>query len=163
MQSFFVIIFNFLVTRIMRTVNGYMSFHFTLQSKVTEYYALVISEFLLMGLTLTLVSQFNIVKMLEENLSNDTGRKWSSYDGFDGRWYYEIGSIITTTMIINCFWANLIELFIFARKGFSRLRDRDYKDNKKMDPDDDFCDDVNTNLMTQKELNDLYTGNPFNG
>ena len=62
-------------------------------------------------------------------------------------------------MLINCVIANVIELGIFGMRGFIRLRDRDYKDNKKENPDDEFCDLVNTNCMVQKELNDLYTGN----
>lgn len=76
--------FNFLVTRLMTAVVSFMSFHFTLQAKGTEYYALIFSEFLLTGVTLTIVSQVNIISMLESSFTAETGEKWSYYDGFDG-------------------------------------------------------------------------------
>jgi hypothetical protein len=66
-------------------------------------------------------------------------------------------------MIINCFITNAIDVAIFGYKGFLRLQDRGLKDGIKENPDDDFCDEVNTLSFTQKELEDLYTGDAFNG
>jgi hypothetical protein len=84
MQSLFVLIFNFLVTRLMTATVSYMSFHFTLDAKVTEYYALILSEISLMGLTLMLVSQLNVISLLEGYASSVTGEPWAVYNGFDG-------------------------------------------------------------------------------
>lgn len=116
-----------------------------------------------MGLTLTLVSQLNIISMLEGAFASEAGEPWTRYDGFDGQWYYQIGSIITTTLLINCFIANFIEIMLFLYKQCSRLRDRNYKESLKENPDDDFCDEVNTNKFVQQELEDLYMGDAFNG
>ena len=66
-------------------------------------------------------------------------------------------------IFISSFIVNSKDFYRFAFDTFRRCRDRSFKLNLKLDPEDEDCDKPNSKLRIQSELEALYTGKVFKG
>jgi len=85
------------------------------------------------------------------------------YTDFTSDWYMSTGTGICYFIFFSSLFTNLIQLLIFLKVGFKRWRDRTFKCNLKMDPEDPDDDTPNTKLKIQQDLENLYTGRDFKG
>ena len=126
-----------IVARVMTNIVNGQARHFHFENKKSEFRVLLTAELIVMGFALTVLTQTNVVKSFE---TLTPGKEWSKYEGFNGAWYYEISVILQETLIINCFWANFIDLMYYGVYAYLQAKDRRFENNIKMVEDDDFDD-----------------------
>jgi hypothetical protein len=73
------------------------------------------------------------------------------------------GNKICVMIFMSSFIVNSKDVFLFSAAAALRCRDRKYKLNMKLDPDDEGCDLPNSKKRIQSDLENLYTGNMFKG
>ena len=79
------------------------------------------------------------------------------YHGFSPTWYADVGQTLCFTMLIKILAPHASKGALALIKLLKRIRDRGYK--KHLDAQDQNDKDlVNTKLLTQDDLNELYTG-----
>ena len=62
------------------------------------------------------------------------------------------GNKICVMIFMSSFIVNSKDVFLFLVKATLRCRDRRYKLNMKLDPDDEGCDQPNTRKRIQSDL-----------
>lgn len=64
---------------------------------------------------------------------------------------------------MSSFVVNSKDIVKFIITVIKRFRDRSFKMNLKLDPEDEGCDKPNTKIRIQSDLETLYTGKEFKG
>jgi hypothetical protein len=59
------------------------------------------------------------------------------YAGFDTDWYFDVGRVITVTVFLSCFWANLIDCRVYLKQFMLQFKDRRRTHNLKKFPNDE--------------------------
>ena len=85
------------------------------------------------------------------------------YNGFEPNWYMDQGNKVCIMIFMSSFLVNSKDSATALSAFLLRLRDRKFKLNVKLDPDDESCDLPNTKKRVQSDLESLYTGNVFKG
>jgi hypothetical protein len=85
------------------------------------------------------------------------------YDGFESDWYMDQGNKVCIMLFTSSFLVNSKDIFTCLWTYLKRCRDRRFKLNTKLDPEDPDCDLPNSRIRVQSELESLYTGNVFKG
>ena len=79
----------------------------------------------------------------------------------------DYGNKISVFIFMSSFVVNSKDVvkFVFTvqKKVLKRFRDRSFKMNLKLDPEDEGCDKPNTKIRIQSELEAFYTGKEFKG
>lgn len=78
-------------------------------------------------------------------------------------WYVDVGSAINTTLIVNCFLSNFLDLRSYVARAQEQWRDRGCKGSRRKYPDDPDDDEPNTGKLVQEDLEKLYEGEEFEG
>lgn len=114
-----------------------------------------------MGVIILLTSfdRFGIQELLLGKLAG----KIRVYDGFEPNWYVDCGNKICLSIFMSSFVLNLKELIGFFITVAKRCKDRSFKLNIKLDPEDLDCDKPNTKIRIQADLEKLYIGKEFKG
>jgi hypothetical protein len=68
------------------------------------------------------------------------------YNGFESQWYMEQGNKICIVIFMSAFLINSSEIGAYLLAELKRCRDRKFKLNIKLDPEDEDCDKPNTRL-----------------
>ena len=85
------------------------------------------------------------------------------YTSFEPNWYMDYGNKICIFIFMSSFVVNSKDIVKFIITVIKRFRDRSFKMNLKLDPDDEGCDKPNTKIRIQSDLETLYTGKEFKG
>ena len=126
---------NGLIQTFLRSGN---EFHTTTERNTNSLIYIFVMEFLNTGL-LVLIYKFN--------------------------WPFEIENfaiILILALVTMCVTSNIFDISRYFMSQFIRLKDRGFKLNLKLNPDDDFDDQANTKKVYQEDLNNLYLGPDFN-
>lgn len=75
----------------------------------------------------------------------------------------EYGNKICIMIFMSSFLVNSKDVYKWVYTALLRFRDRRFKQNVKLDPEDEDCDLPNTRIRIQSELEKLYTGKMFKG
>lgn len=103
-------------------------------------------EFLNTGFLMIFISLSGTNKLFihYENFQIKPEKEELRYDGFDSDWYFDVGRVITLTVFISCFVANIIDLQKFIVYYFKQSQDRKFSMNIKKFPTDEDDDQPNT-------------------
>ena len=85
------------------------------------------------------------------------------YNGFEPNWYMTFGNKVCNMIYMSSFLVNSKDIVRYLVTTAQRCRDRRYKLNIKLDPEDEDCDLPNSRIRIQSDLEKLYTGNVFKG
>ena len=97
-----------------------------------------------MGIIILITSFDNIG--IKATLLGDLAGEYNVYTGFDPNWYMDYGNKICMFIFISSFVVNSKDVILFIRTMLKRFRDRSFKMNLKLDPEDEGCDEPNTKL-----------------
>ena len=84
--------------------------HTTEETKKTAFVQNLIVEFVNMGMMLSIVSAFNLHSIFMSESAKNNVDVNRLYPGLVSFWYLDVGSVINLTLIINCFWRNIMDL-----------------------------------------------------
>lgn len=73
------------------------------------------------------------------------------------------GNKVCVMIFMSSFLVNSKDVARFVYTVLLRLKDRKFRMNIKLDPEDEDCDLPNTRIRIQSDLEKLYTGNMFKG
>lgn len=118
-------------------------------------------EFINMGIII-LITSFDSIGVRNFLLGEMAGKQ-NIYQGFEPNWYVDYGNKICIFIFMSSFLVNSKDLIRFLVAAAKRCKDRSYKLNIKLDPEDEDCDQPNTNIKIQSDLESLYTGKEFRG
>jgi hypothetical protein len=85
------------------------------------------------------------------------------YRGFSFNWYQDVGKGLCLALFASALVSNITEIRKLVTSTLRRLKDRGFKPNLKKDLEDEDDDEPNSKFKVQKDLNDLYTGQCFEG
>ena len=83
--------------------------------------------------------------------------------GFEPDWYMTYGNKVCIMIFMSSFIVNSKDIWKFLYDTFRRFKDRSFRLNLKLDPEDEDCDKPNSKMRIQSELEALYTGKVFKG
>lgn len=89
--------------------------------------------------------------------------KHKTYKGFESDWYRVIGLSICLTILQSAVLTNISEAGRISQIFVKRFKDRGYKLHIKKNQEDSDDDEVNTQQLTQDDLETLYKGEEFKG
>ena len=107
--------------------------HTTIEEKIGSFQNIVILEFFAAGIVYLAE---NFVEFL---LSSSNGNPFS-YDGFDHKWYLNVGYRISFNIFLSAFITNFKEFQMIALRLYARFKDRGYKIHLKKDIEIDVDD-----------------------
>ena len=111
-----------------------------------------------MGLMLLIVSLTNLHQIFMSDSAKADKDASRLYPGLIPEWYTEIGSVIGITLLINCFFRNVIDSYFFIKAQYAQMSDRGFKSTLQKFPDDPDDDEPNTKKLVQEDLYNLYEG-----
>ena len=114
-----------------------------------------------MGIIILITSFDNIG--VKAALLGELAGRYNVYTSFDPNWYMEYGNKICVFIFMSSFVVNSKDVIKYIQTELKRFRDRSFKMNLKLDPEDAGCDQPNTKLRIQSDLEALYTGKGFGG
>jgi len=91
-----------------------------------------------MGIVILVTSFDNIG--IKSTLLGDLAGQYNVYTGFDPNWYMDYGNKICVMIFMSSFVVNSKDVILFVRTVARRFRDRSFKMNLKLDPEDEGCD-----------------------
>ena len=93
---------------------------------------------------LVLITSFDKLKIREKMIKLDSKSESVVYDGFESDWYMDQGNKICIMIFMSSFLVNSKDVAYCLKAFLLRLRDRKFKLNLKLDPEDEDCDLPNT-------------------
>ena len=108
---------------------------------------------------ITSFDSIGLQKIVLGELAGDT----TIYNGFEPNWYMQIGNKICIFIFMSSFVVNSKDVINFGITFAKRCKDRSFRTNLKLDPEDEDCDKPNTKIRIQSDLEKLYTGKEFRG
>ena len=108
---------------------------------------------------LTSMDRYGVRKSIMGSLA---GNK-EVYIGYEPNWYADYGNKICQFIFMSSFILNSKEIIDFVIATAKRMKDRSFKLNLKLDPDDLDCDLPNSKIRIQSDLENLYMGKIFRG
>ena len=100
---------------------------------------------------------------IQEKLLGELSTNSIVYSGFEPNWYMGPGNKICIMIFMSSFLVNSKDVIKFLKSAVLRFHDRKFKMNMKLDPEDEDCDQPNTRIRIQSDLEKLYTGIGFKG
>jgi len=110
-----VIVFNSMTSRLFQILAIRQRLHTTKETIKASFIQNLIVEFLNMGLMLLIVSLTNLHQVFMSDSAKADKDASRLYPGLIPEWYTEIGSIISITLLINCFFRNVIDSYFFIK------------------------------------------------
>jgi len=149
----YVFILNYIVGYIYEALGPFSKFKTVNEETQSIYIKTLIFQFLDFALVPILL-QFNFdIKWL-----NRWGIFKGPYTDFTPEWFRDIGDTLVMTMVLNAIIPSLLEYIGWAIMTGFRCCDRGCRKRlKKANTEDG----VNTDLLVQEELEELYTGEPM--
>lgn len=92
-----------------------------------------------------LVTSFDRIG-IKAALLGELAGQYNVYTGFDPNWYMDYGNKICVFIFMSSFVVNSKDVVKFIITVLKRFRDRNFKMNLKLDPEDEGCDKPNTKL-----------------
>lgn len=86
-----------------------------------------------------LVTSFDQIGF-KATLLGDLAGHYNVYMGFDPNWYMEYGNKICVFIFMSSFVVNSKDVIKYIKTILKRFRDRSFKMNLKLDPEDEGCD-----------------------
>ena len=152
---------NELVADFFQYLGQYQKKHTKIEEQETCFRQIFSMEFINMGI-IVLITSFDSIGITQMVLG-DLADKHNIYEGFEPNWYMEYGNKICIFIFMSSFVVNSKDLWLVALTNVRRCRDRSFKLNLKLDPEDEDCDKPNTKIRIQSDLEKLYTGKEFRG
>lgn len=69
-----------------------------------------------MGLMIMIVSTLNLHSLFMSDTAKQNQDTNKLYPGLVSDWYIDVGSVINITLIVNCFWRNIMDIYRFISK-----------------------------------------------
>ena len=137
--------------------------HTTIETTLNSFYKITALEFLNTGFLMIFISLSGTNKLFVtyEDFQIKPLKEELSYEGFDYDWYFDVGRVITLTVFISCFVANIFDLRHFVVYYLKQSKDRKFTHSIKKFPTDEDDDQPNTLKHVQEDLENLYTGKDF--
>ena len=135
---------NEIVASVFQKVGKHQKMHTKVEESITCFRQIFYQEFINMGLIVLITSfdRLGIREFLMSNLVDDI----KVYKGFESQWYMEQGNKICIVIFMSSFLINSKEIGAYLLAELRRCRDRRFKFNIKLDPEDEDCDKPNTRI-----------------
>jgi hypothetical protein len=95
---------------------------------------------------IVLLTSFDSLGIQEKFLGELQSQDNIIYKGFEPNWFMNPGNKICIMIFMSSFLVNSKDVLIFIHSAIRRFRDRRYKTNIKLDPEDEDCDLPNTRI-----------------
>jgi hypothetical protein len=100
---------------------------------------------------------------ITDKLLGDFSSNANVYREFEPNWYMDHGNKICIFIFMSSFLINSKDIVRFVITAFYRCYDRKFRLNMKLDADDEGCDQPNSRIRIQSDLEGLYKGKIFKG
>lgn len=156
--SVLVIVFNVIICYCFELIAKLERFGTLNNETRSKFRRITVMQFINIAVILLLVN-FRVEDMRELRLYGQRLVLEGDYRDFSTQWYFNIGATLCMTLFLNIFTPHVVKLLMPCKVCCSRCCDRGCcRCELKKKPHDASNDEVNTELIIQSELEQLYTG-----
>lgn len=156
-----ILVLNGLISKVFKRLVQFQMKHTKIETTKRSFIQIMTLEFLNTGIIMCLVSLTGMNKAFVKYEPYVIRPEKLGYAGFDTDWYFDVGRVITVTVFLSCFWANLVDCRVFLKQFMLQFKDRRRAHNLKKFPSDEDDDQPNTKMHIQEDLERLYEGQNF--
>lgn len=155
------VIINGIIADLFTYLSKYQKKHTKIEEQSTSFRQIFLMEFTNMSLIYLYLS-FDSLDATAKLMAGSIASQETETD-YTSKWYMNYGNTICIFLFTSAFISSASPMGIYSLFAFFRFRDRGFKQQLKLDPEDNDDDMPNSRIKIQSELENLYIGKEFEG
>lgn len=155
------VIINGIIADLFTHLSQYQKKHTKIEEQSTSFRQIFLMEFTNMSLIYLFLS-FDGWDTTAKLMAGTIASPETETD-YTSKWYMNYGNSICIFLFTSAFISSVGPVGIYSLFAFFRFRDRGFKRQLKLDPEDNDDDLPNSRIKIQSELENLYVGKEFEG